>query len=263
MDATVVIRCGNDERVLQCVKSVDSPVEIVVAFTGDEALFEKIARTGVRCVRAPPSNLSRVSNIGIGAASTGHIILTDSDTVFEPGCVDKLLGALRTHTAARARLRFEAGRGLSRVVSEARDYVNRLPLLYTPGIAFRRDALWDVGGFFFNDPVPYAVDADLNLRVQRAKVSVAFLSDACVWHAPIPVRHDLRAARRIGAGCKVSMRYWNRDGSFGRVGRLTLKGVKPDLWPDLLRRKGLAVLGYQLLWDASYWWGFFGARSGG
>jgi GT2 family glycosyltransferase len=258
LDATIVIRCGNDDRVFRCLESIDSPAEVVVAFTGDKELSERIAKAGARCVPAPPANLSRVSNAGIDAASTDYVILTDSDTVFEPGCIERLRLALQSRKAARARLRFENGRGLSRIVAEARDYVNSLPLLYTPGIALRRDLLQDVGGFFFNDPVPFAVDADLNFRVQRANVQVAFLSDAWVRHTAIPLPQDLRAARRIGAGCKESMQYWNRSGAFGPVNRLTLKGVKPTLWPDLLRTKGPSVLGYQLLWDASYWLGFFG-----
>lgn len=256
-DVTVVIRCGNDDRVFRCLESVDSPAEIVVAFTGDRELSERITKAGARCVPTPPANLSRVSNAGIEAASSDCVILTDSDTVFEPGCIGKLRRALRTYKAARARLRFETGLGPSRIVAEARDYVNTLPLLYTPGIALRRDLLQEVGGFFFNDPVRFAVDADLNFRVQRARVPIAFLPDAWVRHTAIPVRQDLRAAHRIGAGCRVSMQYWSRNGGFGPVNRLTLKGVKPTALPDLFLTKGPLVLGYQLLWDASYWLGFF------
>ena len=257
LDATIVVRCGNDERVFRCLESVDSPAEIIVAFTGTKELSDRIAKTGARCVPAPPSNLSRVSNVGLDAAATDCLILTDSDTVFESRCIERLVSALTTRKAARASLRFEAGRGLSSIVAEARDYVNHLPLLYTPGIALRRDILPEIGGFFFNDPVPYAVDADLNFRVQRAHVPVAFLPDAWVRHTDVPIRQDLRAAHRIGIGCRVSMRYWNRNRGFGPVNRLTLKGVKPAHFPDLLRTKGPLVLGYQLVWDASYWSGFF------
>ena len=75
---------------------------------------------------------------------------------------------LETSKVARARIRFEVtGAGLgSRVAAEARDYVNSLPVVFTPGIAVRRDLVSDVGGILFNDPVPYAVDAVFDVKNQ-------------------------------------------------------------------------------------------------
>ena len=202
-DLSVVIRCWNDSSVLQCIDSIDLDVEVIVSFTGADDLAARIREHGARCVRAPRSNLSRVSNIGFNATTYDKVILTDSDTVFEPGCVGRLRDALGTFRAARARLRFEGDYGLSKIVAEARDYVNGLPLLYTPGIAVRKDLLPEVGGFLFNDPVPYAVDTDLDFRVKRARVPVAYLTDAWLRHTAVSVRHDLRAAYRIGGGCRT------------------------------------------------------------
>ena len=254
---SVVIRCGNDSRVLRCIRSVDTAAEIVVAFTGPSSLADQISSTGSIIVPVPSGNLSIVSNRGIEAAKGDRVVLTDSDTEFEPACIERLTSALARHKIARARLRFEHERGtFSRVVAEARDYVNGLPLVYTPGLAIRRDLIQDVGGFLFNNPVPYAVDADLDLRVKRAGVPVTFVKNAILRHAPIYLRHDIRAAHRIGRGCRISMEHWNRNGSLGEVNRLDLKGLKPNGLAGLLRRKGPAVLAYQLVWDASYWIGF-------
>jgi glycosyltransferase involved in cell wall biosynthesis len=261
-DLSVVIRCRNDPGVLQCIESIDLDAEVIVSFTGNDDLAARIREHGARCVRAPRSNLSRVSNTGFDATTHDKVILTDSDTVFEPMCVGKLRDALGTFRAARARLRFESSHGLSKLVAEARDYVNSFPLLYTPGIAVRKDLLPDVGGFLFNDPVPYAVDADLDFRVKRARVPVAYLTDAWLRHTVVSVRHDLRAAYRIGGGCRISMDHWNRNGSFGPLDRWTLKGVRPSSLPNLLREKGPWVLAYQLLWDSSFWLGFSSTTPG-
>ncbi len=257
-DLSVVIRCGNDPNVLRCIASVDVQAEIVVAFTGSSQLAESIKKTGARCVPTPRGNLSQVSNMGFEAAKGSRVILTDSDTEFEPGCIQRLHRALETSKVARARIRFEVtGAGLgSRVAAEARDYVNSLPVVFTPGIAVRRDLVSDVGGILFNDPVPYAVDADLDLRIKRAHVPVAFVQDAWVRHSAIPLRHDVRAAYRIGAGCRVSIDHWNRDGRFGQLAFNELKAVRFRHLSDLLRRKGPATLAYQTVWDCAYWFGY-------
>lgn len=254
---SIVIRCGDDPSVLRCIDSIDTEAQVVVPFTGSESLAARIGQTGAICVPAPPSNLSRISNVGVAAATNERIIITDSDTWFGPGCIGRLSAALDKSKVARARLRFDGRGQIGQVVAEARDYVNSLPLVYTPGIAVRRDLLPDVGGFLFNDPVPYAVDADLNFRIQRSHVPVDFVDDAWVHHGPVTLRHDLRAAHRIGRGCRTSMDHWNRDRRFGSVDPLTLKGVKPVALPHLLRRKGPRVLFYQLLWDSAFWTGFW------
>jgi glycosyltransferase involved in cell wall biosynthesis len=257
-DLSIVIRCLNDPGVIPCIESIDLDAEVIVSYTGDDDLAARIREKGAQCILAPRSNLSRVSNTGFDATSFDKVILTDSDTVFEPGCVGKLRDALGRFRAARARLRFESDQGPSKIVADARDYVNGLPHLYTPGIAIRKDLLPLVGGFLFNEIVPYAVDADLDLRVRRARIPVAYLTDAWVRHSPISVRHDLRAAYRIGGGCRVSMEHWNRQGSVGPTNRWSLKGVKPSYLPDLLLEKGPWVLAYQLLWDSAFWMGFSG-----
>ena len=257
-DLSIVIRCGNDPNVLRCIASVDVQADIVVAFTGSSQLAEAIKERGARCVPTPRGNLSLVSNMGFQAAKESRVILTDSDTEFEPECIQRLHRALETSKVARARIRFEVtGAGLgSRVAAEARDYVNSLPVVFTPGIAVRRDLLADVGGILFNDPVPYAVDADLDLRIKRAHVAVAFVQDAWVRHIAISVRHDVRAAYRIGRGCRVSIDHWNRDGRFGRLAYNELKAVRLAHLPDLLRKKGSATLVYQAIWDCAYWLGY-------
>lgn len=255
---SIVIRCGNDPSVLRCIASVDAEAEIVVSFTGSPELAGLIRGTGSRCVLAPRGNLSQVSNAGFRATQGEQVIITDSDTEFEPGCIDNLRQALETKMVARARLRFMTdGVGFgSRVVAAARDYVNSLPVVYTPGVALRRDLLPHVGGILFNDPVPYAVDADLDFRIKRGNVPVAFVPDAWVRHAPIPLPHDVRAAYRIGRGCRVSIDHWNRDGRFGQLPADALKAVRPEHLPDLVRRKGIATLAYQTVWDSAYWLGY-------
>lgn len=262
-DTSVVIRCGGNPEVLRCIASVDSPAEVVVAYSGPPDLAQRIQDAGARVVEVPRGNLSVVSNRGYQACRGLKVIFTDSDTRFGPRCVARLDEALETVPVARAQLRFDADVGrTTRVVARAREFVNNLPLAFTPGLGLRRDIIPTIGGVVFNDPVPYAVDADLDMRLKRRGVRVAFLRDAWLTHSPVSLRHDVRAGYRIGRGCRRSMDLWNRAGTFGHLDKWSLKGVKPTALPELLRREGAVVLAYQVLWDAVYWVGFYREGNG-
>ncbi|TET89631.1 MAG: hypothetical protein E3J35_09485 [Methanomassiliicoccales archaeon] len=259
MDISIAIRCSNDERIFECIRTIDEDVEIIASMTENQDLQERLEKNGITCALCPKGNLSLTSNIGFEASSNDRVIITDSDTTFEPGCIAKLNRALNTHKVARAGIKFlmDPGIAFSRLVSEARDYVNSLPLVFTPGIAVRKDLLPEIGGSLFNDPVPWAVDADLSYRIRAAGVPVAFLKDAHICHVPVALKHDLRAAFRIGVGCRVSAEHLSSgDRSLIRLLKRELKGVNVKDLPDVLEKKGLGVTLYQVLWDRLYYLGY-------
>lgn len=257
LDMTIVIRCGDDERVFRCIESIDERVEVIVSTSENPELQEKLEERGVEYCLTPRSNLSMTSNIGFERATNEKVLITDSDTWFEGGCIRRIYDALKEFKVARARLVFKHSPNVpfSRLVSEARDFVNSLPVVYTPGIGVRADLIPDIGGFLFNDPVPYAVDADLNYRVQKACVPVKFIEDAIIYHDVVDVWHDLKAATRIGRGCIVSGQWMSNHGISGDSVLSTareLKGVKPGHLIDVARSKGISVFVYQLLWDMHF-----------
>ena len=254
---SVVIRCKNDPRVFDCISSIDIPAEVVVSYSGQSDLKSKIEQTGAICVNAPYNNLSVVSNIGLNTATGDLLVLTDSDTLFEPGCLRKLIQELKRTEIVKAKTRFLSvpGNIISETIAAARDYVNSLPVVYTPGIALRKDVIEKIQGFFFNEVVPFAVDADLNFRVKYSDVSVSFLDNAYIRHLPVDIKDDFRAAFRIGKGCEKSIRYWNMKGALGHLRSSELKGVKISMLPDLAKKKGIFALLYQIVWDLLYWLG--------
>lgn len=256
---SVVIRCKNDPNVLNCISSIDIEAEVLVSFSGKPELAKKIEQAGAICVNAPYDNLSVVSNLGLSAATGRFLVLTDSDTLFEPGCLYKLSQELEEVDIVRAKIRFLSlpESHISGIVASARDYVNSLPVIYTPGIALRKDLTDKLQGFYFNEVVPFAVDADLNLRIHNAKIHASFVDNAYLRHLPIRIRDDLRAAFRIGRGCEKSIAYWNQKGTVGKLTYSELKGVKSYMLPDIARKKGIAVFFYQIIWDSVYWLGFF------
>lgn len=261
MDMSVVIRCGDDERVFRCVDSIDEDVEVIVSTSPNPGFQKKLAARGIDFRLAPRGNLSIVSNVGFEAASYDRVLITDSDTAFEKGCIRRMHDALEKHRVVRAKLEFKHDKSVpfSRVVAEARDFVNSLPLVYTPGIAVRKDILPDIGGFLFNDPVPFAVDADLDYRIKRARIFVGFLDDAIIYHDAENLMHDLRAAYRIGGGCTASAVHLsgsdNLGGQRAPVKAVDLKGVRFWHFKEIFHTRGISVLSYQLLWDLLFYGG--------
>lgn len=258
--ASVVIRCKDDEHVFECIESIDNDVEVIVVMNKNDNLQKRLESIGVICKISPPGNLSIVSNIGFDYASTDKIIITDSDTVFSPNCIQSMIDGLNEFDVVRSPLFFKKStKFLSRELAEARDYVNSLPVVYTPGIAVSRKLPEKIKGFLFDNAIPFAVDANLNFRIQQENIPVLYLKDVWITHRDESVKHDLKAARRIGSGCRDSSRrlvklYPNYSEKW--IGH-SLKGVRKYHYCDIIRTKGLRVFFYQLLWDTLFYRGYY------
>lgn len=254
----MVIRCNDDSRVFDCIRSIDEDVDIVIALSSDSELRLKLAKKEIRFCETPRGNLSLVSNMGIACAKFEKVILTDSDTIFEPGCIRELFKCLDEQPVVKVHITFQyyKKRITSQTVAAARDYVNSLPLIYTPGIGIRKDIINKIGGFLFNWPVKFAVDADLDYRIKKAKLPVKFIRNVGIQHSPETLTHDLKAAYRIGEGCATSYLSLKTYENYKSIRWNDLKGVKLNKLPNVLASKGLVVAIYQILWDSLYWLGY-------
>ncbi len=261
MDLSVVIRCNDDERVFDCIESIDEDVEIIVSTSENPVFQAKLESRSISYCLSPRGNLSRVSNIGFNKAKYDKVIITDSDTVFKEGSIREMYLALDHYKVVRARIEFVSDKNkfFSRTIAEARDFVNSLPVVYTPGIGVRKELVADVGGFLFNDPVPFAVDADLDYRIKKAGLSVKYLDSAVLYHDAEDIFHDLKAAYRIGAGCMTSAIYLSKQMQNIKLAPRKiaheLKGVKLSCLGDIIRQKGLRVFLYQIIWDIFFYAG--------
>lgn len=259
MDLSVVIRCCDDERVFKCIESIDEDVEIIVSLCENKLIQDNLEEMNIRYCVVKKGNLSLTSNAGFKVASHRKVIITDSDTIFSKKCIKMMYTALNKYKVVRARIIFQKKDQdiFSRIAAEARDYVNSLPVVYTPGIGVAKELIHEIGGYLFNDPVPFAADADLNFRINNAKIPFKYLNSACIIHVPIPVKHDLRAAFRIGSGCALSAFILHKkypSHSEFQI-RKSLKGVKFKHYFPLYRKYGALVLIYQIIWDFFFFTG--------
>ncbi len=259
LDISVVIRCSNDPHVFKCIESIDENVEIIVSLTKNLGIQKKLEKMGIKYCITPIGNLSITSNAGFKVASYNKVIITDSDTYFEKDCIRKLYNALDKYKCARVNLEtlYSSSIRGSKIAGKGISYVFSLPLAFTPGIAIRKDILPDVGGFLFNDPVAFAVDADLNYRIRRAQIPVKFPKEAYLYHLPASMKHGLKAAYRIGIGVRTSVeRLHGMLGDSKHKLRKSLKAVKPSALYRILRKEGFAFTLYQVIWDFFYYLGY-------
>ncbi len=256
---TVVIRCGDDSRILRCIDSIDADVEIIVALNQNKVLQEELEKRNIRYCLTPPNNLSIISNLGVESSSYDKIIITDSDTWFEKGSISKVCNALEKTPIVNMKINFFSEKKIpfSFTISQARDFVNSLPVIYTPGIGINKSIISKIGGYLFDNDICFAVDANLTYRIKYSNIAFVNLMDAKIFHDAETLKHDLKAAYRIGKGCLVGARKLFAQGYDKSTFRIffSLKGVKPNHWKNLIKIKGFKVFVYQLIWDAFFYLG--------
>ena len=258
MDMTLVVRCGSDPKVFDCISSVDEDVEILVSSIPDPDFEDRLRESGVNVCTSPSGNLSVASNTGIMSASFDKVFLTDSDTILAKGCLSTVYELLDEYPVVCARIVFEDdGTRLSRRVADARSFVNSKKLAFTPGLGFDRRVAGSIGGYMFDDDVPFAVDANLDFRLKHNGSPVSYGSTATIQHSMESVRHDMVAARRIGAGVQKGaerLEIMYPDVPFKEI-RRSLKAVHWNDYPTIISQYGLGTALYQAVWDLNFYIG--------
>jgi glycosyltransferase involved in cell wall biosynthesis len=211
----VVIPCKDDSRVVRCVESVDEAAEIVVVANGSPkeflaAIRLPLERLGARLEVLAEANLARALELGIRSAASPCVLLMDSDCVFEPGAVGAFRGALAAGAATRevfkGEIEFEAGTSrIGAVIARTRRQHTGRPLTaFKPPLAFSREIAASIGGYFFDERLPWKEDADFDRRVRRAGLHVVAVSGGRIRHAPLTLRADLRSTFRYGVGAALA-----------------------------------------------------------
>jgi hypothetical protein len=204
MDLTVVIVCGYDPRVFDCIASLDVDVPVVVSLVPNSGLEDRLKSMGVHVIASVKGNYSISCNRGLDAVETSAAIIVDSDCILEKSCVERIANALDTNPLARATICFQSSPNVlaSHWTSLLRNSVNnRQPVpAYTPGLGLRMSIVDKIGGYFFNERIFWGGDSEFGHRVQRAGLDIGFDPQAIVDHAPISLWHELRSGYKLGQG---------------------------------------------------------------
>lgn len=269
---TVVIPVSSDRRLAQCLASIDEAVEVVVVLNNhptSEVRRIVAVDQRVRIIDVPGSgcNLARVFNLGIEAASNNHVLLMNSDCVFPPGMIRRMLKLLERMDIVKARVRFAYCTFRQKLVADCRSLFHERfdggRNLFGPGLAFHKRIRHQVGGYFFDEAMGWGEDGDLSKRIHNAQLSYTNI-DQFIEHAPEGMIHDLRVAMCIGRGRR------RLHVSSGISVWQTLIGDIIDTVFDRRRRfrdawaaGGLLLCGYYGLWRIAVYAGYYTFSIGG
>lgn len=211
---SIVIPCRDDARVVACARSVDVPeVEVLVVLNGSPAGFhERLAREvpTARVEVLTRANRSHAVEHGITVARHDHVVLMDSDCVFEPGSVAALIAAFAQGdphaTVFKGDIVFEPGTSLASALvarSRTRRMAARLTA-YKPPLGLSRVLRARLGGRFFDPRLPWKEDADFDQRVRAAHIGIVHVPGCVIRHAAIGPRTDLRSSFLYGVGAAIA-----------------------------------------------------------
>jgi glycosyltransferase involved in cell wall biosynthesis len=258
MDLTVIIADSNDLRVKKCIESVDENVEILVSLNAPTKELENlIEKLGVKTCYTPEKGLANALNNGIANANYDKVLIIDSDCTFEKGSIKYLYDGLKDSLMVRGIQIFDSDSLASKIIANARNFhANPIPHLegviraYKP-LAFRKEIKPMLGGYYYDRDLKLSEDYEMDMRRQRAGISIGYYPNAVVHHCPLSARNDLRSAFRYGAD-----RHTSRSKGSTKP--------KKDFFDSMIKLKnkalpkiGPAATAYMVLWTMVYDAGYY------
>lgn len=203
-----------------------------------------------RVLRKANGGPASARNAGIRASTADVIAFIDADCVADPDWLESVVRPLADGAAGvGGPLRNVAPRGwVTGYLDACQFYRQRtrngvVDYLLTANVAFRREALAQVGGFA-ERPGVWAEDADLSFRLKQEGYALLLASGGAVTHfgSPGSVRGLARELYRYGFGAAALSRAW-RNGRTPTTELIRHGGaavLAPLLALRLRRRVGLA-----------------------
>ena len=264
LDLSVIIKCGADSRVFDCISSIDCDPEIIVSTTRSPSIERRLEEMGIPYCIAPPGNIGLTCNLGIAKSNHAKLIIMDSDATFAPGAIRLLYDALDKSLVAKPQIVYQTDDTTlgNHIVAKSRDYINRLGVrAFAPGLGLRRELEEQIGSFFHNG-VRWAEDAELDYRLRCHQVPIRYVPEAVIYHSPVHIKHDIRAAFRLGYGKRLGVEQAGRtpEENVGLYLARFLRGEQIRFLFDVGKARGFAVAMYMTLWSLVYYSGYYAQR---
>jgi len=256
LDLSIVIRCSDDERIKDCLDSIDASVdETVVVLNGASNKVKNIVGTyDVKKVEIEERNMSLAQNTGIESARNDKVLLVDSDCVLGKSAIHRLYSSLDNYAIIKGKVVFRSKGILSGIVSNIRNYHDSHEIkAYTPMLLIRKSIKESIGGYFFNRSIQWTDDDDFDKRVKEAGIRIKYVPNAVCYHDNENICSSLRGAFGYGKGL------------YNQIENSSQKFVVLDRIADTLR-KSLSILQdygiptalyYTLFWKPIYFVGYY------
>lgn len=240
---TVLIRCSDDYRVLECINSIKRTsfsTPVIVSMTPNRKLKNKIGKLKITTCIVPKHNAALTNNIGLSLVKTKKVIITDSDTVFEKNTIKHLENGLNKYDVVKPRLIFlkDVNQFFSALIADLRTFFNdNNDKMYIPGLAFNLNIKSKIGGYYFDKRIPWGEDSEFSDRVTTSNLKLKHIKKAVLYHPSIEIKHDLSDAFLIGLK-KTS----NKDNIYAFLDK------RINFYKKLLNLFGAKTFLYGLLW---------------
>ncbi len=233
MNLSVLVRGSDDLRIFSCLESIDvADCDVVATITPNEQIESELARRGVRYVITPKGNPAVTTEAGLKLCHFSKVLLMDSDCLFFPGVISRMVELSHEADIVRPNIDFEAIDFSSYATRLARNFqYNYLGFVYEPGLLINRDTVIPaVGGYIFSRFAPHTPDGEFDFRVRKTKLRVKTASEKTIRHVALPFSRHLVSYWRYGRSEASRMIYLKQD-----VLRDVLRGL-PYRYRNLLSR---------------------------
>lgn len=194
-DISVLLRCSDDPGVFDAIQSIGNAAEVVCSITPNQIIEERLISLGIKLVVTPKGNLSNTTNAGINLCSNEKIVVSDSDTVFVKGALNLISQDLDIYEVVNCKLSFLSDdTAISRLISKLRSFDDTCNGdAHTPGLAFKKCILSQIGGYWFDTSLIYNQDSDLSCRIKAAGIPIWHTPYPCLEHRPTKLIHFIRS----------------------------------------------------------------------
>ncbi|MED3526362.1 glycosyltransferase family 2 protein [Bacillus thuringiensis] len=201
LNLSIVIPAYNDVRLEKCLKSIDENVEVVVVLNGATKEVKKIAYSSNAVIgELPTPNLAKAYNYGIDISSKDNVLIMDSDCVFLPGTINKLFKLLDVGPLAKGRVMFSFNSKIGKIIARARHIHTCKKNAYSPPLAFNKEILAKVNGYYFDENLSWTEDYDFDIRVKSANLKILYDDKARIIHPELSIKQDLKSSFNYGVG---------------------------------------------------------------
>jgi len=255
MKITVLIPVSNDLRILDCLRSIDESVEVMISLNKPTSAIQKLVddikigkykelnHLDINSCKINYLSIAGAYNLGIEKAKYLDIFLMDSDCVFEKGTIKKLYTNYQGNLLSKGKVIFKSNNWISGVIARAREFhTSDKVSAYSPPLLFNKKIASFIGGHYFHPSLCWLEDSEFDSRVQRAHLNISYDPTAIVYHPELTIKNDLRSAFWYGVGKNIGVKLGIHEKPTGFI-----ESIKKYIF-GASKIKGLASGFYLFLW---------------
>jgi len=257
MKISIIIPVSNDLKLINCIKSIDENVEVVISLNKASKDIKKLVKDilhnqklqrylKIIVCEIDEASIAKAYNNGIKHSSYSKVLLMDSDCVFEKGTIRKLNNNLGNNFLSKGKVIFKSNSWASSVIAKAREYHTSDKVnAYSPPLLFKKTIKKYIKGYYFHPSLCWSEDSEFDIRVKKANLKIAYDPTVVIYHPALNLRSDLKSSFWYGIGRRIGVEVGVRDKPIGVLGSFRKYVLEAS------KEKGLITGFYLFVWKMS------------